>query len=223
LIKKKIKVKKEVLPRSEAEEKYGFVIYQGGSIPETTLRIISIAGIDSEACGGLHVDNTSEIEEVFIFNTRKIQDGVIRLEYVAGKDLVAKTREELEEKKSLDEQRLKKKMEEFRREKEMIKSMKKSLNKMLGVNYVDTEDMKELQVIGRESVKGEPDKFSVLIGRGIVVGVRGEKCKVDVEKIVKEATRIMGGSASGRDNEFKGGGPLKDKGKEAFEKVKNLI
>ena len=222
LIKKKIKVKKEVLPRSEAEERYGFVIYQGGSIPETTLRIISIAGIDSEACGGLHVDNTSEIEEIFIFNNRKIQDGVIRLEYVAGKDLVAKTKKELEEKKSLDEQRLKKKMDEIRKEKEKVRVLVELSKAMTGINYVDTEDMKELQVISRKSVKDEPDKFSVLIGKGVVVGVRGEKCKVDIEKIVKEAAKIMGGSASGHGNEFKGGGPFKDKSKEAFEKIKTI-
>jgi hypothetical protein len=30
----------------------------------------------------------------------------------------------------------------------------------------------------------------------------------------------MGGSAGGKGNEFKGGGPLKEKGKEAFEKLK---
>ena len=223
LIKKKVKVKKEVLLRSVAEEKYGFVIYQGGSIPETTLRIISIAGIDSEACGGLHVDNTSEVEEIFIFNSRRIQDGIIRLEYVAGKELVRKTKKELKEKKALDEERLNNKMDEIRREKEKVKAVKESSEKMFGVNYVDTDDMKELQVIGRESIKQNPDKFSVLVGNGVVVGVKGENCKQDIEKLVKEATKIMGGSYGGRENEFKGGGPSKDKGKEAFEKLKILF
>jgi alanyl-tRNA synthetase len=222
-IKKGLKVKKEILQRTEAENKYGFTLYQGGVVPEKMLRIISIQNYDAEACGGLHVDNTSEIEEVFIFNSRRIQDGIIRFEYVAGRDLVAKTKKELEEKKSLDEQRLKRKMDEIKREKEKVKAVKKSFKKMLGVNYVDTEDIKELQVIGRESVKEEPDKFSVLIGNGVVVGVRGEKCKEDIEKIVKEVAKIMGGSAGGRENEFKGGGPLKDKSKEAFEKVKNYL
>jgi hypothetical protein len=32
----------------------------------------------------------------------------------------------------------------------------------------------------------------------------------------------MGGFAGGRDNEFKGGGPLKNKGKEAYDKIKKL-
>jgi len=219
LIKKKIKVKKEVLPRSEAEEKYGFVIYQGGSIPETTLRIISIAGIDSEACGGLHVDNTEEIEEVFIFSTKRVQDGVIRVEYVAGKELVKKTKERIAKENKIAEERYKKKIEEIKEEKEKIKSLKESSKKMLGINYIDTEDMKEIETIAKESVKASND-YSIIIGKGIVFGIKGEKCKKNIEKIVKEAARIMGGSAGGRGNEFKGGGPLKEKSKEAYEKLK---
>jgi len=220
MIKKKIKVKKEILPRSEAEEKYGFIIYQGGSIPETTLRIISIAGIDSEACGGLHVDNTEEIEEVFIFSTKRMQDGVIRVEYVAGKDLVKKTKEKILVEKKLSEERLEKKMREITEQKNKIKILKEESKRLFGINYIDTEDMKELEVFGRESVKDEPEKFSVLIGKGIVFGIKGEKCTKDIEKIVKEVAKIMDGSAGGSGNEFKGGGPLKKKGKEAFEKIK---
>jgi len=111
-IKKGIKVKKEILPRNVAEEKYGFVIYQGGSIPETTLRIISIDDLESEACGGLHVDNTEEVEKVFIFNIKKMQDGIIRFEYVAGKNLVKETKDKIAKEKELAKERFeKKKME----------------------------------------------------------------------------------------------------------------
>jgi alanyl-tRNA synthetase len=229
MIKKGVKVKKEVLPRNVAEEKYGFVIYQGGSIPETILRIISIAGIESEACGGLHVDNTKEIEEVFIFSTKRVQDGVIRVEYVAGKDLVKKTKEKILIEKKLSEERYKKKIKEIEREKEKLKELKEKVRifdkietKAFHIDYIDTEDMKELEVIGRESVKREPKKFAVLVGRGIVYGIKDEKCKVDIGKIVKEAAEIMGGSAGGSGNEFKGGGPLKEKSKEAYEKLKTL-
>jgi alanyl-tRNA synthetase len=219
MIKKKVKVKKEVLPRSVAEQKYGFVIYQGGSIPETTLRIISIHGIDSEACAGLHVDNTEEIEEVFIFNTKKMQDGVIRIEYVAGKDLVKKTKKRLLMEKKLAEERLRKKENDILEEKSRIRGLKEESQKLLGVNYVDTEDMKEIETVAKESVK-EADKYSIIIGNGVVFGIKGKDCKEDIGKIVKEIARIMGGSAGGSGNEFKGGGPMKGKGKEAFEKFK---
>ncbi|MFB6215678.1 MAG: hypothetical protein ABEJ72_01720, partial [Candidatus Aenigmatarchaeota archaeon] len=40
--------------------------------------------IDVEACGGTHLSSTSEAEEFVVTGSRKIQDGVIRLEYKAG-------------------------------------------------------------------------------------------------------------------------------------------
>ena len=222
MIKKKVKVKKEILPRNVAEEKYGFVIYQGGSIPETTLRIISIAGIDSEACGGIHVDNTGEIEEVFIFSTKRVQDGVIRVEYVSGKELVKITKERILRENKLVEERYKKKLHEIKEEKEKIKEVKKKSGQMTGINYVDTEDMKEIETIARESVKNHSNEYSILIGNGIVFGIKGIDCKENVEKTVKEAAKIMGGSAGSSGDEFKGGGPLKENSKKAYEKVKNF-
>jgi alanyl-tRNA synthetase len=219
-IKKKLKVKKEVLDRNAAEKRYGFRIYQGGAVPGRMLRIISVNDLDTEACGGLHVDNTYEIEEVFIFSSKKMQDGIVRLEYAVGKELVEKTKRELKEQKLLETERVKKKISGIEKDKEKIKSLKEVSKKMFGINYIDTEDMKELEVIGRESAKAEPEKFSILIGRGIVFGIKGEKCKKDIEKIVKEVAKVMGGSAGGSGNEFKGGGPLKEKSKEAYEKVK---
>ncbi|OGI12254.1 alanine--tRNA ligase [Candidatus Micrarchaeota archaeon RBG_16_36_9] len=221
MIKKKVKVKKEVLKRSVAEQKYGFVIYQGGSIPETTLRIISIHGIDSEACAGLHVDNTEEIEEVFIFNTKKMQDGVIRIEYVAGKELVRETRERIKTEKKLEEEHLEKKQREIEEQKGKIKKLKEKSKSLFGVNYVDTEDMKEIETIAQESVKEDSTKCSIIIGNGVVFGIRGKDCKEDVLNTVKEIAKVMGGSAGGSGNEFKGGGPLKNKGREAFEKFKS--
>ena len=99
--------------------------------------------------------------------------------------------------------------------------MKKESQKLLGVNYVDTEDMKEIETVAKESVKEEPDKYSIIIGNGIVFGIKGKNCKENVEKIVKEIAKIMGGSAGGSGSEFKGGGPLKNKGMEAFKKFKS--
>jgi alanyl-tRNA synthetase len=226
-IENKMKVKKEILDRNTAEKRYGFRIYQGGAVPGKMLRIISISDFDAEACGGLHVDNTSEIEKVFIFSNKKMQDGIIRLEYVAGKELVEKTKKDLKEQKLLEAERQKKKMSEIEKEKEKYMALQQAVRMtaievMLGINYKNTEDMKEIETIGKESIKEKPYDYSVIIGKGIVFGIKGEKCKVDVEKLVKEAAKTMGGFAGGSKNEFKGGGPLKEKSKEAYEKIKNI-
>ncbi len=72
------------LSRIEAETKYGDSIYEGGVPNSATVRLLEIKGWDVEGCGGTHVRNTSEIGGVKIIKAEKIQDGVVRLEYVAG-------------------------------------------------------------------------------------------------------------------------------------------
>ena len=84
IIKENIEINTKNLPRSEAENKYGFIIYQGGASPGKTIRTIKIGSYDVEACGGTHVKSTKEIGSIKIQKTHKIQDGVVRIEFVAG-------------------------------------------------------------------------------------------------------------------------------------------
>ncbi|MCK5397684.1 MAG: alanine--tRNA ligase [Thermoplasmata archaeon] len=85
VIKDSIPVESMILPKDEAEKKFGFRLYQGGAIPGDELRVLRIKNIDTEACGGTHLNNTSEAIRIIILGTKKIQDGIIRIEYVAGK------------------------------------------------------------------------------------------------------------------------------------------
>ena len=71
-------------PRGEAERRYGFGIYQGGGSPGSMVRIVKVGAHDIEACGGTHVSNTKDIGVLRILGTTKIQDGVIRFNYVVG-------------------------------------------------------------------------------------------------------------------------------------------
>ncbi len=75
--------------RGQAEEKYGFTIYQGGGPAGSSLRIIEIPGIDVEACGGTHVKTTGEVGEIRIMKTERIQDGAVRIEIVTGAQVAA--------------------------------------------------------------------------------------------------------------------------------------
>ncbi|RLE81525.1 MAG: alanine--tRNA ligase [Thermoprotei archaeon] len=76
------------MDRNKAEQKYGFVLYQGGVVPEKVLRIVEVDGWDVEACGGLHCTRTGEIGLVKIVRSERIQDGVERLEFVVGEAAV---------------------------------------------------------------------------------------------------------------------------------------
>lgn len=79
-----IPVESMVLPKDEAERRFGFRLYQGGAIPGHELRVLRIGDLDTEACGGTHLRNTSEAVRIIILGTKKIQDGIVRVEYVAG-------------------------------------------------------------------------------------------------------------------------------------------
>ncbi|AWR94917.1 alanine--tRNA ligase [Acidianus brierleyi] len=82
--------------RTEAETKFGVSIYEGGVPNKASIRLLEIKDWDVESCGGTHVSNTSEIGAIKIVNVEKIQDGVIRLEYVAG-DMVTNYAREIED------------------------------------------------------------------------------------------------------------------------------
>ena len=74
--------------RGDAEQEFSFRIYQGGVVPTSNVRIVNIKGWDIEACGGTHVKSTGEIGLVKIVKSERIQDGVVRLEFVAGEAAV---------------------------------------------------------------------------------------------------------------------------------------
>jgi alanyl-tRNA synthetase len=76
------------MPRTTAEQRYGFSIYQGGVVPGKEVRVVNILGWDIEACGGTHCSSTGEIGLIKITKAERIQDGVERLEFVAGEAAV---------------------------------------------------------------------------------------------------------------------------------------
>ncbi len=72
------------MKRNVAESLHGVRIYQGGAVPGKDLRIVDIQGFDVEACGGTHLNITGDVGSIKIIRTSKIQDGIVRLEFVAG-------------------------------------------------------------------------------------------------------------------------------------------
>jgi alanyl-tRNA synthetase len=83
-----IPLKKSFIPREEAERRFGFRLYQGGAVPGEMVRVVQIPGLDVEACGGTHCDRTGQVGTFKMLRTKRIQDGVLRLEYAAGRPAV---------------------------------------------------------------------------------------------------------------------------------------
>lgn len=84
VVEENLPVVKSFMARDVAEKRYGMRLYQGGAVPGKRLRIVSVEGFDVEACGGTHLDVTGDVGHIKILRTSKIQDGVVRLEFVAG-------------------------------------------------------------------------------------------------------------------------------------------
>lgn len=72
------------MPRSDAESRYGFRLYQGGAVPGKDIRVVKTGDWDVEACAGTHLKRTGEIGFLKIVYTERIQDGVERLGYSVG-------------------------------------------------------------------------------------------------------------------------------------------
>ena len=77
-------VEKMVLDRADADAQFGFELYQGGAPKHSQIRVIKIGDHDVQACGGTHHDQVGEIGEVRIIRSSQVQDGVERLQIVAG-------------------------------------------------------------------------------------------------------------------------------------------
>jgi alanyl-tRNA synthetase len=88
IIRRNLPITIKIYDRGEAEQRYSFRIYQGGAVPSSNVRIVNIEGWDIEACGGTHVGTTGEIGLIKITKSERIQDGVVRLEFVAGDSAV---------------------------------------------------------------------------------------------------------------------------------------
>jgi alanyl-tRNA synthetase len=84
IVRRNLPVTNTFMPRHVAEEKYGFRLYQGGVVPGKLVRVVDIGGWDIEACGGTHSKTTGEVGLIKVTKAERVQDGVERLEFVAG-------------------------------------------------------------------------------------------------------------------------------------------
>lgn len=166
VVSEKRKININFMERSEAEKCYGFRIYQGGAVPGKFIRIVDIDGWDVEACGGTHLKNTSEVGSIEIINTRRIQDGVVRIEFKAGKALErhAEKRKDLTKRLGIEisesdlqkissifsvpVEQLPRTIERFKKEweqqREELKDLDGTLSKLTGEKYEPSKNYKEL-------------------------------------------------------------------------------
>jgi len=171
------------MPRSEAESRYGFRLYQGGAVPGKDIRVVKTGDWDVEACAGTHLKQTGEIGFLKIVYTERIQDGVERLGYAVGiHALKAVQQEELllwkvAETLSASLEKLDKTAEKLVKELKEANSEKRKLVKELATKE-SAIDTAETAAVAQE------------IG-GVTLVKRDFKEEIDINRMVQTANEII--------------------------------
>jgi alanyl-tRNA synthetase len=252
IVAKDMTVTIENYDRGTAEQKYGFKIYQGGVVPVKSVRIVSIEDFDVEACGGTHVKKTKDIELIKITKTKRIQDGVVRLEFVSGPtareyvkqqeiEQLKKAKESVQ-KELKDEQR----GEERQKAKEKIPALLEQIATLSSTGIIDEIEINVNSIkscftnskqydeffhmnFGKKLVKENPNSVYVGIfesGPTIrVIAYSGDEASKskNAGNIAKSVAEILGGAGGGDAKFAQGGGKNTSKIDEAIAKAKSMI
>lgn len=236
--------------RGTAEQRYGFRIYQGGVVPVRAVRIVSIGDIDVEACGGTHVKKTGEIGLIKITKTKRIQDGVVRLEFVSGD--IAKVRAnylKVQNEKQRADSAAKAKQDKLRDEKraqtrETIPLLLERITALSGCEtidgikidastgircFTDSDTYDEYFHInfGKKLIKSDSNSIYCGIFESNstirVIVYAGRDSGTDAHKIAYEISEILGGQCGGNATFAQGGGKDTSKKGAAVCKAKSII
>ncbi|WP_297519629.1 alanine--tRNA ligase [Thermococcus sp.] len=237
----------EWLPRTEAEMKYGFRLYQGGVVPGRVIRVLKIEDWDVQACGGTHLPNTGLIGPIKILRTERIQDGVERIIFAAGEAainwmqeterLLKKTAEvfrvppekvpETAERFFSEWKEARKEVEKLRKElaKLLVYELENEVEKVNGIEFIGKvvegtiDDLRE----AANKLRKE-NRVVVLITReGHFVVAVGDALDLKAGELAKIITSVAGGGGGGR-NELAQGrikNPLK--AEEAIAEVRKRL
>ncbi len=246
IIAKDMQVTIENYDRGTAEQKYGFKIYQGGVVPVKSVRIVSIEDFDVEACGGTHVKQTKDIELIKITRTKRIQDGVVRLEFVSGPTAQEYVKQQEIIQTQNKEESVQKEIKDKAREENKDKAREKIpvfIEKVLSGESLESEGINNKgklfftadenyddyfhQNFGKKLVaKDDTAAFCGIFEAGPTIRVMifaGEKSGVNAGDIAKEIASILGGSGGGDAKFAQGGGKDTSKKDAAIQKAKSMI
>jgi len=241
------KVTWEWLPRTTAEQKYGFRLYQGGVVPGREIRVVKIEDWDVQACGGTHLPSTGLVGPIKILRTERIQDGVERIIFACGeaairewqkeRDLLKKASNVLRvppEKLPETAERFFNEWKEARKEVDKLKKelarllvyeLESKMQKIGSIEFIgevvegSMEDLRELV----EKLK-KPKRVVVLISRDGYFAVSvGSEVGVEANELAKKITLIAGGGGGGRRDIAQG--KVKDisKAKDVIESIKSMF
>ncbi len=245
---KGLKIEKLILPRPEAEKRFGFNIYQGAAVPSKELRILSIGGFDTEACGGTHGNNTKDLVPIVITKTERPADGTVRLVFRAGPS----AKDYLKESEGMLKQAAKalrttesgvpaaatKLLEEWKEANKELERLQAQLaQKRMGqlqpahakglrwlVAHVPGADAGQLREISRKM--SADDTVIILAGTTDTVhlfGSAGSRTKANAGQIISRLAAELGGKGGGTPVLAQGAAPEVKKAQEAVERLRKEL
>jgi alanyl-tRNA synthetase len=241
------KVTWEWLPRTEAEMKYGFRLYQGGVVPGRVIRVLKIEDWDVQACGGTHLPNTGLIGPIKILRTERIQDGVERIIFAAGEAavnwmqeterLLKKTAEVFRVPPEKVPETAERFFNEWKEARKEVEKLRKELAKLLVYELQEkVEKVGNVEFIGavvegtiddlREAANRlrKENRVIVLISReGHFVVAVGDNLDLKAGELAKVITSVAGGGGGGRKELAQGRIKNPLKAEEAIEEVKKRL
>jgi len=246
MVKQDLTVNIDYFDRGTAEQTYGFRIYQGGVVPVKLVRIVSIEDQDVEACGGTHVKKTGDIKLIKITKTKRIQDGVVRLEFVSGphafeyikqQEIILKQKEQEAAQKAEIEKRREENKQKAREQIPILleKILSGESGDLDGISvkgklcFTASENYDEYFHLnfGKKLVtKDDTAAFCGIFESGPAIRIlvyAGEQSGIDAGVIAKEIASILGGSGGGDAKFAQGGGKDTSKMEQAITKAKSMI
>ena len=234
MVASEIRASREISARWVSPEAYGQEAVRSRGLPEGhsgDIRLVQIAGVDLNTCGGTHLRHTGEIEALKLLGTEAIRGGT-RLFYVAGarvrhrlgaheqrnaalrtllgapdEELVPALQIKLDQLLALE--RRSRKLEE-----DLAESQAAALAARPGAlveAHLEGRDMAFLQKLARGILAADPAKAVFLTsetgGQGLFLLSAGEASTMDIPAAGQAVAALLGAKGGGSGRTFQGKAP----------------
>lgn len=235
--------------RTDAEQKYGFCLYQGGVPPGSRIRVVKVAG-DIEACAGTHCAHTGDVGPITIIRVEHVQDGVERLEFAAGiaaiqhkhkiEEILTSSAEAFSVQTDALPATSKRFFEEWKEQRKEIERLSARISDLELKNLTPSE-LNGIKVLIQRLDLPNPELVKIATGVSDTGGVAlliagGESARVVVAsgtpkikagELISMVCTLLGGKGGGKPNLAQGGGPDVSRIDEALtageEMIKNVL
>ncbi|HEX9009775.1 MAG TPA: alanyl-tRNA editing protein, partial [Holophagaceae bacterium] len=229
-----IRAARPISARRVSPEAYGREAVRSRGLPEGhtgDIRLVEIAGVDLNTCGGTHLRHTGEIEALKLLSTEPIRGGT-RLFYLAGGRVRSRLGAHEARNASLrtlfgapDEELvpvLQTKLGQLQAADRRIRKLEEELAELQGLAlaarpeslveaHFESRDMAFLQKLARQILAADPAKAafltSDLAGQGLFLLGAGEASAMDVPALGKAVATLLGAKGGGAGRSFQGKAP----------------